>query len=279
MSRRRVLSAVLSLSLIYCLLPGAAHAADAVKPIRVLLVTGGQFHDYAHQKDILAKGITERAYVDITVAYDASGSRTHLNDVYKSDNWADGYDVVIHDECSGGVADEDSVDRVLKPHRMGKPAVVLHASMHAFRTAGIWNAKGTGITPWFEFTGLVSTGHGKQEPIAIHYIDPNSPITKGLKDWTTINEELYNNAGGLLSTAHALARGKQTAPDKKGDEVTNDNVVVWTNFYNSRCRVFGTTIGHNNKTVADPRYLDLVTRGLLWSVDKLDDPSYLKPAK
>ncbi len=96
------------------------------------------------------------------------------------------------------------------------------------------------------------------------------PITKPLKDWTTIKEELYNNsAGKLLDTAHALARGKQGK---------NDFVTVWTNTYNGKARVFGTTLGHNNITVGDERYLDLVTRGLLWSVDKLDE-KHLKPAK
>lgn len=28
-------------------------------------------------------------------------------------------------------------------------------------------------------------------------------------------------------------------------------------------------VGHNNETVSDPRYLDLVTRGVLWVCDKL----------
>jgi hypothetical protein len=36
-------------------------------------------------------------------------------------------------------------------------------------------------------------------------------------------------------------------------------------------------LGHNNVTVGDDRYLDLVTRGLLWSVGKLDE-AHLKPA-
>ena len=31
------------------------------------------------------------------------------------------------------------------------------------------------------------------------------------------------------------------------------------------------TIGHFNETVADARYLDLVTRGLLWACGKMDD--------
>ena len=28
-------------------------------------------------------------------------------------------------------------------------------------------------------------------------------------------------------------------------------------------------MGHNNRTMSDPVYLDLVTRGLLWTVGKL----------
>lgn len=75
-----------------------------------------------------------------------------------------------------------------------------------------------------------------------------------------------------------MARGKQTVKDKKGKESTADDIVAWTNEYNGKTRVFATTIGHNNATVADPRYLDLVTRGLLWSIDKLDD-AHLKAAK
>jgi len=116
-------------------------------------------------------------------------------------------------------------------------------------------------------------------PISVTIVDKDSSITKGQKDWTTVNEELYNNiTGKLLDTGHVLARGKQTVKEMDGTETVEDNVVVWTNNYNSKTRVFATTLGHNNDTVADARYLDLVTRGLLWSVDKLDD-AHLKPAK
>ncbi len=47
-----------------------AHA-DA-KPLRALLVLGGCCHDYAKQKDILAKGIAERANVVVDIAYDSN---------------------------------------------------------------------------------------------------------------------------------------------------------------------------------------------------------------
>ncbi len=239
-------------------------------PIRALLVIGGCCHDYKHQKDILTKGISERANVRWTIAYDPDEGRGHQNPVYDNPDWAKDYDVVVHDECSSDVKDMAIINRILDPHRRGLPAVVLHCGMHTYRTSE-WPK----VTPWFEFTGLQSTGHAAQKPITISYVDRTSPITRDLDDWTTIKEELYNNsAGKLLDTAHALARGKQTIGKK-----TSDFVIVWTNLYRGKTRVFSTTLGHNNETVGDPRYLDLVTRGLLWSVNKLDAEHVRPPSR
>jgi type 1 glutamine amidotransferase len=253
---------------------GTIQADEESRPIRALLVIGGCCHDYASQKDILTKGISARANVQWTIAYDPDKGTKHLNPVYGKPDWAKGYDVIVHDECCSDVKDLDLINRILQPHREGVPAVILHCGIHSYRSAD-WPKN----TPWFEFTGLASTGHGFQAPISISFLDKESPITRGLADWTTGNEELYNNSNGKLhDTAKPLARGKQTFRGK-GKEVTSDYVVAWTNDYNKgKTRVFATTLGHNNATVADPRYLDLVTRGLLWSVDKLDE-AHLKPAK
>jgi type 1 glutamine amidotransferase len=254
-------------------------AQEKPKPIRVLLVCGGCCHDYAKQKDILAKGLAERANVEVTIAYDANkenGGKERLNPIYEKADWAKDFDVIIHDECDASVKDENVIAGVLKPHKDGLPAVVLHCGMHSYRSTD-WNKKG-GVTPWFEFTGLQTIAHGAQLPIAISFTDQESPITKGMKDWTTIGEELYNNFndGKLFDTAKPLARGKQTSKSRDGKEKVDDYVVAWTNLYNGKAKVFSTTIGHNNVTVADPRYLDLVTRGLLWTTGHLTDDG--KPA-
>ncbi|MDZ4686767.1 MAG: ThuA domain-containing protein [Planctomycetaceae bacterium] len=256
-------------------LAGAASAAEPVKPLKALLVLGGCCHDYAAQSELLAKGLAERAHVEVTVAYDPDRATTHLNPVYEKPDWARGFDVVIHDECTSDVKDLALVERILEPHRQGLPAVLLHCGMHSYRTEGYPKA----VTPWFEFTGLQSTGHGPQTPIEIKYAASDSAITRGLAGWTTINEELYNNSEGkLLDTATALARGTQSYKNRQGQDTTAESVVVWTNNYRDKTRVFATTLGHNTQTVADGRYLDLVTRGLLWSCDKLDG-TYLKAAK
>jgi type 1 glutamine amidotransferase len=243
-------------------------------PIRALLVIGGCCHDYAKQKDILTKGISARANVQWVISYDPDTGTKHLNPVYLKEDWSKGFDVIVHDECCSDVKGEDTIKNILKPHRDGLPGVVLHCGMHSYRSDGFPKA-----TPWFEFTGLASTGHGPQAPISIKFMDRESPITKGLADWKTVNEELYNNsAGKLLETAQPLARGQQIIERKGGNDTVADYVVAWTNKYNGRTKVFATTLGHNNETVADPKYLDLVTRGLLWSVGKLDE-AHLKPAK
>ncbi len=151
-------------------------AADSkVKPLRALLVLGGCCHDYAVQKELLSKGISERANVQVTIAHDPDKTTQHLNPIYESPTWADGFDVIIHDECSADVKDLAVIDRILEPHRKGLPAVILHCGMHSFRSEGYPKA----ITPWFEFTGLQSTGHGPQAPIEITYQGNSSPIVEG----------------------------------------------------------------------------------------------------
>lgn len=272
-STRRMVMSVVALSLLPGILSGRLQAEE--KPIRALLILGGCCHDYAVQQKLLTEGISKRANVEWTVSYDPDTGTNHLNPWYGKEDWAEGFDVIVHDECSSNVKDIETVNRVLKPHRDGLPAVVLHCGMHSYRTEGYPQT-----TPWFDFTGLASTGHGPKEPIDITYLSEENPITKGLKNWRTENEELYNNSSGrLLETAEPLATGFQKWTAKNGKENEAEAVVVWTNRYNGATRVFATTLGHHNVTVGDDRYLDLVTRGLLWSVGRLDDASAKADAK
>jgi type 1 glutamine amidotransferase len=55
-----------------------------------------------------------------------------------------------------------------------------------------------------------------------------------------------------------------------GEDTKQDHVLVWTNQYGAG-KVFATTMGHNNSTMEDPVFLDLVARGLLWACGKLDE--------
>ena len=250
-------------------------AAEA-KPLRVLLITGGCCHDYAKQKDILKHGLEARANVVVTQIHsDDTGTKPPLP-IYGNPDYAKGYDVVIHDECAADINDPATIKGVLAPHHAGLPGVNLHCGMHSYRIGNPNEAATAGSerAMWFDYLGLQSSGHGPQLPITINYTEKNHVIAKGLADWTTVNEEHYNNIQ-VFPTAKPLAHGKQTVKNKDGTAKENDFVVAWVNDYHGT-RVFSTTIGHNNATVEDARYLDLVTRGLLWACGKLDGKGNIK---
>jgi len=252
---------------------GVLSVAAAPKPLRVLLITGGCCHDYANQKEILKKGLEARANVMVDQVHTADGSTKPPLQILGNPEYAKGYDLVIHDECGSDISDPTTVEGVLKPHRDGLPGVNLHCAMHSYRIGNPNDAvtPGTPHGLWFEYLGLQSSGHGPQEPIAISFTDKESPVVKGFEDWTTIHEELYNNVH-VFSSTHPLAHGQQIVKGNGGGTRTNDFVVVWTNLYGpKKTRVFSTTIGHNNVTVEDPRYIDLVTRGVLWATGHLKD--------
>ena len=201
--------------------------------------------------------------------------------IYESDDWAKGYDVVIHDECSANVTDKPYIDRILNAHRNGTPAVNLHCAMHSYRYGNFRapvdiDADNAG---WYEMLGVQSTGHGPKTPIDVIFEDKEHPITKGLKNWKTINEELYNNVR-IYSGTSVLVKGDQTMQPKKKELKENPNakprkasaVVAWTNKYGPKnTRIFSTSLGHQNETVADERYLDFVSRGVLWATGNLNN--------
>jgi Trehalose utilisation len=260
-----ILAAVISASPLF---------AQEAKPLKVLLITGGCCHDYAKQKDILKKGIEERLNAVVDQIHSDDKSTKPPLAIYGNADYAKGYDVVIHDECSADIKDVKTVEAVLAPHKAGIPGVNLHCGVHSYRTGnpGKPQTAGTPEAMWFDYLGLQSSGHGPQLPITVTVDDEKNPVTKSIIGWVTGREELYNNI--QITTGKSLARGKQGAGDKPGQ---NDAVVVWANEYtDKKTRVFSTTIGHNNSTVEDPRYLDLVSNGILWATDKLGNAAFTK---
>ncbi|QDV25534.1 ThuA domain-containing protein [Aureliella helgolandensis] len=256
-------------------------------PLKVLLVIGGCCHDYATQEKLLKQGIEERIRAEVTVELSESTSTETTFEIYQEDDWAEGFDVIIHDECSANVTERPYIDRILAAHRNGTPAVNLHCAMHSYR----WGEFRQPVAPdaenaaWYEMLGVQSTAHGPKTPIELLTTDSEHPIMHGLKQWTTIDEELYNNVR-VFSGTTALVSGKQLQPankkqlkanpDAKGTESTA--VVAWTNLYGpNQTRIFSTSLGHQNDTVADARYLELVVRGLLWSTQNLTKDGQAKP--
>jgi len=232
----------------------ADESAGSSKALRALLITGGCCHDYERQKAILSVGVGARAKVEWTIVHEGGTSNTHRVSVYEKPDWAKGYDVVLHNECFAQITDKAFIENVIAPHRGGTAAVVIHCSMHTFRDLQ--------TDEWREFLGVSTRRHGPQQPLDIKNLAPNDPIMKDFPlEWKTGNEELYAilkvwPGTEVLAQSYALDNKK-------------DHAVIWKHTY-GKGRVFGTTLAHNNTTMSDPIFLDMLTRGLLWACDKLD---------
>lgn len=238
---------------------GFAFAAEKPKPLKVLLVTGGEFHDYDAQRKTLVEGLTARANVEITVVQEGT-KREHRLSIFEKANWAEGYDVVVHNTCFGLVDDKAFVERIAAPHLAGLPAVILHASVHSYRNAP--------TDAWREVIGQRSMSHETRRDLVVKSLGTNHPVMRGFPEvWPDAQDELYKiekTWPGVVPLAKSY-----------GEETKQEHVAIWLNQH-AKGRAFVTTLGHLDETMKSPVYLDLVARGLLWACGKLTDDG--KPA-
>lgn len=232
----------------------ASSAADvkAAKPLRALLVTGGCCHNYALQSAALTNAMAKFARVHWTVVHEGGNGTKAMIPLYEKPDWAEGYDVVVHNECFADTTDHGYIRKITGAHKAGVPAVVIHCAMHTYRA--------TDIDDWREFLGVTSRRHDHQSNYAVKKLVADHPIVKGMPDrWVTPKDELYV-IEKLWPNAKALATSRSELDGK-------DYPVIWTNQF-GQARVFGTTYGHSDETFRDPVFLDYVSRGVLWAAGR-----------
>ncbi|MEC7355980.1 MAG: ThuA domain-containing protein, partial [Planctomycetota bacterium] len=76
-----------------------ASNGEEPKQLKALLITGGCCHDYSAQKQLIKKGLEARANISVTVVQQGGTTTNTKIPLYENPQWAEGYDVIIHDEC------------------------------------------------------------------------------------------------------------------------------------------------------------------------------------
>src|SRR5688572_6818337 len=166
---------VLSALFVFCAL---AHSAEAAKPLRALLITGGCCHDYEAQKTILTNGISARANVTWTVLHENGDGKAHELSLYKKANWAKDFDVIVHNECFGQVKNVQFVESIVAAHTNGIPAVMIHCSMHSYREAQ--------TDEWRKLLGVTSMRHQHHVAFEVKTLNKEHPVMKGFPEtWMT----------------------------------------------------------------------------------------------
>jgi type 1 glutamine amidotransferase len=231
-----------------------AASAPAARPIRALYVTGGGFHDFVAQEQIIPPGLSARTNIAWTIDHTAGKSVDTLIARHRDTKWADEFDVVVYNMSFSNVVDPQWIERIAYAHRdKGVAAVILHGATHSYRRSTTMAYK--------EMMGAASMRHDTQRDFRIERVAPDNPIVKALpKEWGPGSDELYN-IDKMWPSATPLLQAWSIESEKHFP-------VAWTNTY-GKAKVFVTSMGHTNRTMSEPAYLDLVTRGLLWTVDKL----------
>jgi uncharacterized protein len=226
------------------------------RTIRALYVTGGGFHDFVTQETIVPPGLAQRIRIDWTIDHSAGKATDVLIERHKTTDWTRSFDVVVYNMSFSHVVDAGWIERLAGAHRdSGVPAVILHGAVHSYRRSE--------SKAWAELMGAFSMRHDRQRPLTIDVVASDHPIMRGFpQKWQTIDEELYELERvwpGMTPLAQAHSVESQKV-----------HPVIWTNTH-GKARVFVTSLGHNNEMMANPVYLDLVTRGLLWTLNGLRD--------
>lgn len=166
---------------------------------------------------------------------------------------SDAFDIVVYDFSPPAEAGEEWIDRILAPHRQGKPAVIIEGGLSS-----------NGETPdWSEFCGAKVTPKPADSPARAPVISitrAHHPITHPLGDWVSpqdspvLVESLFENTT-LLATI-------------------DDKPACWTHLYgNQEARVFAIALGESEASIGHPSFLDLLTRGFLWAASRNITPS------
>ena len=233
---------------------GGAAQTPAPPPIRGLYVTGGGFHEFVKQETILPPAVAQRARVEWTVDHTAGTSTEVLIERHKNTEWTKDFDVVLYNMSFSHVVDVPWIERLARAHHdSGVGAVILHGAVHSYRRAE--------TKAWGELMGAFSMRHDSQRPMVVETVAADHPIMRGVPPkWETIPEELYELERvwpGMTPLAQSYSvESKRTYP------------VMWTNTH-GKARVFVTSLGHNTAMIANPLYLDIVSRGLLWAAGRL----------
>jgi len=251
-------------------LAAPAWAEDA-RPIKALLITGGNAHDYKGQVKLLTEGLSARANIEWTIEHpvNAKGGEVPGNtiiDIYKKPDWIKGYDVVVHNECYAEAADKEAVESIAKAHAdSGVAGIVIHGTLHAYRSADKVTDE------WRKFLGVTSVRHERGgATLDVKTVKADHPIMAGLPEsWQAPGEELY-------VIAKEWPECVPLAKCKSAEDATKDYTTVWLNTC-GKAKVFGNSLGHGNKTFQIPAFMDVTARGLLWVCGKLDDKGQPKP--
>jgi type 1 glutamine amidotransferase len=233
-------------------LVGSRPAGDK---IRLLILSGANNHKWQATTPALKKMYEDSGRFAVDVADDVP----HLTaaDFAKYDCIVSNY--TTYPAVAGKRWPAETEKAFLDYISAGHGLVLFHAASTAW---GDWPEFGDliGLTWQKDAAGKNISGHGARHAFKIAFTDAEHPITKGMKDFLHVPDELYHRQ--LL---HKGAKVLDTAfSDKaKGGSGQDEPMIVVTELGKGRC--FHNAMGHDAKAMAGPGFQALMLRGTEWA--------------
>ena len=104
---------------------GAAETNE--ESIKILLITSGCCHDYDFQTKAMQLALKKHGVAANWDIVNEGGKGTSAQiDLYNDNNWAEGYDLVIHNECFANTTDTDYIKKITEAHKKGVNLSLIH---------------------------------------------------------------------------------------------------------------------------------------------------------
>ena len=230
-------------------------AEDSEGPIRVLILTGRNNHNWKETTPMLQKLLETSGPFRVDTTVPPQG--------LTKDN-LQRYDVILSNWNSWGAGSKEAeaawTDEVREAYldfvRGGKGHVTVHAGGSAFYE-GWPEYRKVSLVFW----DLGTTGHGRQHEFEVRIDQADHPVMAGLESFT-IRDELWNKPGvtpGATVLASAYS-DKQNEP--RGTGQWEPSVVI-ANYGQGRC--FATLLGHDAKIMENEGFQQLLVRGVQWA--------------
>jgi type 1 glutamine amidotransferase len=237
--------------LIFLLLIQSAFAAA---PVRVLIFSGRNNHDWRSTTPYLQKLMQDTRRFDVRVTEMPQGITAKSLETT---------DLLVLDYCGprwGDTAERAVLDFV----NAGKGVVVVHAASYPFGGApNLDLSEGRGglmEPPWAEYRKMVGaywsqkdppiTGHGPRHSFEVKFANREHPIAKGMGASFIATDELYANMRVLPGIEVIATAGNEP--------------MLWTNAY-GKGRVFHTALGHNLAGMKGSGFVTTFLRGAEWA--------------
>jgi hypothetical protein len=227
----------------------ANQGAASAKKLNVAVVTGG--HPYNEPEFLkLFQG-----YPDIVYTHLPQKTGGELFDDVAA--WP--YDVIVLYNFNQKITPEQQ-QNFLKLLDKGVGLVILHHANAAYNNWPLfWKIAGVEyhFGPWEENgVKMEKSGYKGGVKFKVHVVDPNHPITRGMKDYDFLDETYCRTS--VDPNVHALLTT---------DEPSSDKTIGWAKTF-ANSRVFFVQHGHDQRAYQSPIYRELVVRGIRWTAGK-----------